>query len=78
MILAGPKQVKMARYALGWTVRELAEKAGVQPGTISRIENGHSAFIGTVEKITKTLQEGGAIFIDDEKKCGVLIYKDSF
>lgn len=75
MQLAGPKQIKMARYALGLTVRELAERAQIQPNTISRIENGHQAFAGTLEKITKVLEEAGAVFIDNETQCGVLVDK---
>ena len=33
-------QVRMARAAVGWGVRELAEKAGVTANTVTRIENG--------------------------------------
>lgn len=77
MSIAGPKQIKMARYALDWTVKELALKAHVQPGTVSRVENGGEAFVSTLEKITQALEAGGAIFIDEEDKCGVLVYKDS-
>ena len=33
-------QIKMARAAVGWGVRELAKKAGVTANTVTRIENG--------------------------------------
>ena len=33
-------QLKMARAAIGWGVRELAEKAGVTANTVTRIESG--------------------------------------
>ncbi len=32
-------QVRMARAAVGWGVRELAEKAKINPNTVSRIDN---------------------------------------
>ena len=38
-----PAQIRMARAALGWGVRELAERARLSPNTISRIENGAGA-----------------------------------
>jgi DNA-binding XRE family transcriptional regulator len=33
-------QLRMARAAVGWGVRELAKKAGVTANTVTRIENG--------------------------------------
>ena len=33
-------QLRMARAAAGWGVRELAKKAGVTANTVTRIENG--------------------------------------
>lgn len=46
MTMISPAQMRMARAGLGWGVRELAERAGLQPGTISRIENGKEAMGG--------------------------------
>lgn len=59
------EQVKMARAALGWGVRELAEKAGVTANTISRYENGADALGGTLAKIERTLTEAGLEFIPE-------------
>jgi transcriptional regulator with XRE-family HTH domain len=42
-------QVKLARYARGWTIAELAVRLGVNPRTVSAIESGApTVSIGTV------------------------------
>jgi transcriptional regulator with XRE-family HTH domain len=46
----------MARVALGWGVRDLAEKTGLTANTISRIENGSEALAGSLEKIQDALE----------------------
>ncbi len=48
-------QIKMARAALGWTVRDLAAKSGVTANTINRIENGADAKASTLEAIRQAL-----------------------
>ena len=58
-------QVRMARAALGWGVRELAAKAGVSANTVSRYENGADALGGTLLKIQRVLEQGGIVFIDE-------------
>ena len=58
-------QVRMARAALGWGVRDLADKAGTTPGTISRIENGADALGGTLTKIEDALTSAGVVFLAD-------------
>ncbi len=69
-------QVRMARAALGWSVRELANKADVTPNTVSRIENGGDALASTLEKIRNVLGEAGVIFIDeDDEGPGVRLRK---
>ncbi len=69
-------QVRMARAALGWGVRELANKADVTPNTISRIENGGDALASTLEKIQNVLEQAGVIFIDeDDEGPGVRLRK---
>ena len=57
------EQVRMARAALGWGVRELAVKAGVTANTISRYENGSDAMGETLRKIQRALEEGGVELI---------------
>ena len=36
-------QVRMARTALRWTIKDLAEHAGITPQTVTRFENGANA-----------------------------------
>jgi transcriptional regulator with XRE-family HTH domain len=58
-----PVQVKMARAALGWTVRLLAEKAGVSHDTIVRFERGDDLKPSTVEAIKRALEKAGIEFL---------------
>jgi len=60
-----PVQLKMARAAVGWGVRELAEKAGVTANTVTRIENGADAKQSTIDRLRNALETGGIEFIDE-------------
>jgi transcriptional regulator with XRE-family HTH domain len=60
-----PVQMRMARAALGWGVRELAEKAGVTASTVTRIENGSDAKQSTLMAIRSSFEAAGVIFIDE-------------
>ena len=59
------QQVKMARAALGWGVRELASAAGVTANTVSRFENGADAYGETLGKIERALEAAGIVFIPE-------------
>ena len=56
-------QIKMARAALGWGVRDLAEKAGVTANTVTRIENGADAKQSTIQAMQSVMEVAGVIFI---------------
>nr|WP_292832086.1 helix-turn-helix transcriptional regulator [Mesorhizobium sp.] len=72
-----PVQMKMARAALGWGVRELAEKAGVTANTVTRIENGADAKQSTIEALQAALEKGGVQFIPENGGgAGVRLRKD--
>ena len=58
-------QVRMARVALGWGVRDLAANAGVTANTVSRFENGADARGNTIRKILRALEDAGIEFIDE-------------
>ena len=60
-----PVQVRMARAALGWGVRDLAVNAGVTANTVSRFENGADALGNTLRKIQRALEDAGIEFIDE-------------
>ena len=59
-------QVRMARAALNWTVRDLAEAAGVHRNTISNIEVGrYAGDVRTLAAIKSVLTRAGVEFIDE-------------
>lgn len=58
-------QCKMARAALGWGVRDLAEKAGISANTVARFENGHhTPNPATLKVIRLAFEAAGVRFID--------------
>ena len=60
-------QLRMARAAVGWGVRELAKKAGVTANTVTRIENGADAKQSTMDKLRRALEEAGVEFTDGDQ-----------
>jgi len=59
-------QVRMARAALNWTVRDLAEAAGLHRNTITNIEVGrYAGDPQTLAIIEKVLTRAGVVFIDE-------------
>ena len=58
-------QLRMARAAIGWGVRDVAKKAGVTANTVTRIENGADAKQSTVEKLQRALEAAGVQFIEE-------------
>jgi transcriptional regulator with XRE-family HTH domain len=57
-------QIRMARAALRWGVRDLATKAQVSPNTVSRIEGDQDANAATLAAIQGALEKAGVVFID--------------
>jgi transcriptional regulator with XRE-family HTH domain len=56
----------MARAALDWTVRDLAEATGLHRNTINNIEVGrYAGDPKTLELIEKILRAAGVEFIDE-------------
>jgi transcriptional regulator with XRE-family HTH domain len=70
-------QVRMARAALGWGVRELGKRAGVAANTVSRFENGMGTTVATLTQIELVLEKEGIIFLpaDDSGGPGVRLRK---
>ena len=59
-------QVKMARAALNWTVRDLAKATGLHRNTINNVEVGrYAGDPATLQKIEKVLVSAGVDFIDE-------------
>jgi transcriptional regulator with XRE-family HTH domain len=56
----------MARAALDWTVRDLADATGLHRNTINNIEVGrYAGDPKTLDLIEKTLRSAGVEFIDE-------------
>jgi transcriptional regulator with XRE-family HTH domain len=60
-------QLRMARAAVGWGVRQLAEKAGVTANTVTRIENGADAKQSTIERLQRALEAAGVEFTNGDQ-----------
>jgi transcriptional regulator with XRE-family HTH domain len=69
-------QLRMARAAIGWGVRELAEKAGVTANTVTRIENGADAKQSTIDALQRALEAAGIEFTNGAQP-GVRLTKDA-
>ena len=65
-----PLQVKMARTALGWGVRDLAKKAELAANTVSRFENGSDVMVGTLSQMQKAMEDAGVIFVPADETGG--------
>lgn len=64
-------QVRMARAALRFSVRQLAEAAGVADSTILRFETGRGAILATnLDRIQTALEDAGAVFIPADAQGG--------
>ncbi len=56
-------QSKMARAALGWSLRDLAAAAGVGVNTANNLEHGSDARISTARKIQEAYEAEGIEFV---------------
>jgi transcriptional regulator with XRE-family HTH domain len=60
-------QIRMARAAVRWGVRELAEKARVTANTVTRIENGADAKQSTMDRLKCALEAAGVEFTNGDQ-----------
>jgi transcriptional regulator with XRE-family HTH domain len=72
-------QVRMARAALNWTVRDLAQATGLHRNTITNIEVGrYAGDPETLAILAKVLTRAGVEFIDENGGgAGVRLRKPS-
>jgi transcriptional regulator with XRE-family HTH domain len=56
-------QCKMARAALGWGVRDLAQAANVSPDTVARFERGELLRERTVNSLVNAFDAAGLKFV---------------
>jgi transcriptional regulator with XRE-family HTH domain len=66
-----PVHVRMARAALGWTNRELADKANVNLNTVARYEAGREVKSRTIESIESVFTAAGITLIYEDALGGV-------
>ncbi len=65
-----PKQCKMARVGLGWTVRQLSEKAKVMPNTVTNFEKGRGVHTSSISVLEQALLSTGKVrFEGDSCVC---------
>lgn len=60
-----PVQCRMARAALGWSIRRLAQEADLASNTVLAFERGRSVLEGTWKTLRATLAAAGES-MDDE------------
>lgn len=53
----------MARVAVGWGIRQLADQAQVSPDTVARLERGETLKAATVARLRHALETAGIEFI---------------
>ncbi len=58
-----PVQIRMARAALGWGVRELAKAARVSGDTVNRLERGEPLRDRTLGAVRAAMEAAGVVFI---------------
>ena len=64
------EQIRAARALLRWDQKRLAAAANISVETIKRLEKTPgwvSAYTGTVEAITKALEDAGVAFTNDDE-----------
>jgi len=68
-----PAQVRMARAGLGWSLLDLAERAQINPNTVSRYERGAEVRSGVLQKIEAVFRAEGIVFFDDGVEAGIKV-----
>jgi transcriptional regulator with XRE-family HTH domain len=70
-------QSKMARAALGWSIREAAAKAGLGVATVARFEAGIvQPTKANLATLRQTFEREGVVFLDDGEGPGVKLRRD--
>jgi transcriptional regulator with XRE-family HTH domain len=67
------QHLRMARAGLGWTLKDLAKRSGINPNTISRYEQGQEGMVGKLRKLEAALKAAGVVFGEDGKVIGVQV-----
>ena len=69
--MISPAQIRMARAALGISVKALAERSAVADSTIHRFESNKGGMqTGTLDRIQAALEADGVVFISADAQAG--------
>jgi transcriptional regulator with XRE-family HTH domain len=68
-----PQSCVAARALLGWSMRDLAEMAGVSLGVVQRVEAGGHSRATTSAKIVSAFEFEGIELIADETRTGAAL-----
>lgn len=71
-----PEACRAGRAIMGWSMRDLADRAGLSLGAVNRLEGGETAPRGTTAaKIVAAFEAEGVELVADEERTGaVLVY----
>lgn len=58
-------QIRMARTAMHWTIKDLAREAGITPQTVTRFENGGNATLDTLTRIKEAFERAGITWVPE-------------
>jgi transcriptional regulator with XRE-family HTH domain len=58
-------QIRMARAALQWSVRDTAKKTKLGVNTITRIENGAGSYAATLTDLQAAFERAGIVFLPE-------------
>jgi len=66
----------MARAALGWTLQDLAERAGVNLNTVARFEAGREVKSGTIDRFESVFSAAGVTLTYVEGAAGIQLSQE--
>ncbi|MND26745.1 hypothetical protein D3C80_172010 [compost metagenome] len=71
------EQIRAARALLGWSQETLAEQAVVSLTALKRLESksGLRVFESTEDRIRRTLENAGIMFLTSDQGVGVMLMK---
>lgn len=73
-----PTQCRMARAALGWSIRRLAQEAELASNTVLAFERGRPVLASTEQIIRSTLANAGQTFVQDENLGVGVFHRETF
>ncbi len=68
-----PEASRAGRALLGWSLKDLAARAGVAFTTVSQLENGRPAYPSTGGKIIAAFKAAGVDLVANSEQTGALL-----